>query len=167
MPRLFLTIHYLLATSLLFTACAQSPRPAVGSTPAKPRKTTGAITPATYTGRQIMVGNGGGVTGLSTTYYLLDNGQLFGRRSRDTAFTPLGRQTAVNTKRTFTVAEDKCRILTTQFDNPGNRYKFVGWRKGKRTHKITWGEPGTTPPASYPKFYDSFMATIPKSTRLN
>lgn len=114
-----------------------------------------------------MVGNGGGITGFSTTYYLLDNGQLFGRRSYDTVFTTLGRKTAAHTKRTFRMAEDDCRILTTQFDNPGNRYRFVGWRKGKRTNKITWGEPGTTPPATYPKFYESFMAAIPRSSRLN
>ena len=155
----------LLATSSLLVACAQSPHTA--RTSATTRRTAAPITPATYAGRQLMVGNGGGVTGLSTTYYLLDNGQLFGRRSRDTVFTALGRKTVSRTKRTFRMAENDCRILTTQFDNPGNRYKFVGWRKGKRTKKITWGEPGTTPPATYPKFYDSFMATIPRAVRLD
>lgn len=130
------------------------------------RKTARPVTPATYAGRQVMVGSGGGVTGYSTTYYLLENGQLFGKRGRDSTFTALGKQTAANTKRVFTAVENTCKIKTTKFDNPGNTYKFVRWRKGKQAHIVTWGEPGTTVPPSYPKFYTSFMAMIPASSRL-
>ena len=113
-----------------------------------------------------MVGSGGGVTGFSTTYYLLENGKLFGRRTRDTTFTFIGQQTAANTKRVFTSAEVNCKIKTIKFDHPGNIYKFVRWRKGKTSHKITWGEAGKTVPPNYPNFYDSFMAMIPVASRL-
>lgn len=131
------------------------------------QKTTKALTPATYKGRQVAVGSGGGFAGFSTTYYLLDNGQLFGRRSQDTAFTLIGKQTSTNTKRVFATVEDKCKVKTTRFDNPGNVYKFVQWRKGKQDYKVAWGAPGTTVPVNYPKFYESFMAMIPASARLN
>lgn len=134
--------------------------------PASTRRLVGSVTPATYTGRQVLVGSGGGVTGASTTYYLLETGQLFGRRSRDSTFTFIGRQPVAQTKRLFSTVETTCRIRTTRFDNPGNRYQFVGWRRGKQAYKVTWGEPGTTPPASYPQVYKTFMAMIPAAKRL-
>ncbi|QJW92200.1 hypothetical protein HNV11_03055 [Spirosoma taeanense] len=113
-----------------------------------------------------MVGSGGGATGFSTTYFLLDDGRLFGKRSRDTVFTSIGRQKATDTKRLFMTAETRCRIKTTRFDNPGNLYKFVQWQKGKQAYKVTWGDPGKSVPTSYPAFYNSFMALIPASARL-
>lgn len=140
----------------------------LSAAPAPPvvvRKTAG-LSPDTYKGRQVMVGSGGGFTGASVTYYLLDSGRLYGRRSRDTTYVFIGRQTAANTKRVFSVIEKKCRIKTTRFDDPGNVYKFVGWRKGRQQFKVTWGGAGKNPPAVYPKFYDSFMAMIPASARL-
>jgi len=131
------------------------------------KKTSKTITPATYTGKQVIVGHGGGFTGATTTYYLLENGQLFGRRSRDTTFTFLARQTAANTKRIFSTVEGACKVKTTRFDHPGNVYKFVQWRKGKKQYKVTWGATGKKVPVNYPKFYDSFMAMVPASLRLN
>jgi hypothetical protein len=131
------------------------------------RKTTTAGLPTTYTGRQILVGSGGGVTGFSTTYYLLENGKLFGRRSRDTTFTFIGQQTATNTKRVFSVAESKCKLKTAKFDHPGNIYTFIEWKKGKQEHKVSWGAPGKVVPANYRQFYNSFMAMIPAPSRLN
>ncbi len=130
------------------------------------QQTAIAGTPITYTGRQVIVGSGGGFTGFSTTYYLLDNGQLFGRRNRDTTFTFLGKQTTANTKRVFSIAEGKCKIKTAKFDHPGNRYTFIQWRKGKQENKITWGASGTAVPANYKQFYDSFMAMIPSMSKL-
>jgi hypothetical protein len=166
MNGLFLSIT--LGVLSLNSAFAQpkSTDSTVNNVPVVIRKTASANTPATYTGRQIMVGSGGGFTGFSTTYYLLDNGQLFGRRSRDTTFTPLGKQTAANTKRVFRAAETTCKIKTTKFNSPGNMYKFVRWRKGKQEYNVVWGEPGKAVPASYPKFYNSFMAMIPATSRL-
>jgi hypothetical protein len=154
----------MLATGLLY-AQGQDIRAAGDKMPVVSKSVT-AGTPATYTGRQIAVGSGGGVTGYSTAYYLLDNGKLFGKRSRDTIFTFIGQQTAANTKRVFSVAEVKCKIKTTKFDNPGNLYKFVRWRKAKQEFIVTWGAVGKTVPANYPKFYDSFMAMIPAVSKL-
>ena len=162
MKQLFLTLA--LSSTLLFTK-AQGIR-AVGDKMPDVHKTTETGTPTTYTGRQIQVGSGGGVTGFSTSYYLLENGKLFGRRSRDTTFTFIGQQTSVNTKRVFATAEDKCKVKTTKFDYPGNIYKFVRWRKGKVVNKVAWGATGKVVPANYPKFYDSFMAMIPVASRL-
>ncbi|GAB4032870.1 FAD-binding oxidoreductase [Spirosoma jeollabukense] len=165
MKRLLLT---LLAFSLVLSGlCVQAQGIHVTvSNVATVRKTVPVSTPATYQGRQILVGNGGGFTGFTTTYYLLENGKLFGRRSRDTTFTLIRRQTSTTTKRMFSQIENACKIKKTKFSNPGNTYKFVRWRKGKLEYTVTWGEAGKTVPASYPKFYDSFMAMIPTASRL-
>lgn len=165
MQRRFLTLIFLISLLPVNLIHAQDiDRPA--HAPVVVQKTAKAVTPATYAGRQILVGSGGGVTGFSTTYYLLDTGQLFAKRSRDTSFTRIGKQTAANTKRAFATVEKTCKIKTTTFDNPGNTYRFVRWRKGKQEYSVTWGEPGTTVPASYPRFYTSFMAMVPASLRL-
>lgn len=165
MKHLFLTLFFSLIVSTLLVA--QTIR-AAGDKMPDVRKTATAVTPATYKLRQIMVGSGGGFTGASTTYYLLENGKLYGRRNRDTVYTFIGQQTAANTKRVFTTVEVNCKIKTTKFDNPGNTYKFVQWRKGKLNYKVAWGAIDKTKavPANYPKVYDSFMAMIPASLRL-
>ncbi|WP_338873155.1 FAD-binding oxidoreductase [Spirosoma sp. SC4-14] len=146
--------------------CSAQPIKEATAAPVVIKKTAKAITPATYTGKQVVVGNGGGFTGASTSYYLLENGQLFGRRSHDTTFTFLAKQTTTNTKRIFSKVENSCKIKKTRFDHPGNVYTFVQWRKGKTSYKVTWGATGKKAPSNYPKFYNSFMAMIPASLRL-
>lgn len=113
-----------------------------------------------------MVGSGGGFTGFSTTYCLLDNGRLFSRSSRDTAYRFLGQQTTANTKRAFAMVETTGRIRKVRFDNPGNTYKFVEWQRGKQHYRVTWGAVGVTVPAAYPPFYNWFMTMIPAPTPL-
>ncbi|GAB4008692.1 hypothetical protein GCM10028808_15430 [Spirosoma migulaei] len=165
MKYLFLTLFFswLIANQLV----AQGIR-AAGDKMPNVRKTATTSTPVTYKLRQIVVGSGGGFTSASATYYLLENGKLYGRRNRDTVYTFIGQQTAANTKRVFTSVEVNCKIKTTKFDNPGNIYKFVQWRKGKLNYKVAWGAVNKTKtvPANYPKVYDSFMAMIPASLRL-
>jgi len=165
MPQSMLILCCLLATLRLSPADAQPPR-AVGRAVLVVVKKTAHVTPASYTGRQLMVGSGGGFTGFSTTYYLLDNGQLFGRHSRDTTYRFISKQTTANTKRAFATVETTCRIKKVRFDKPGNTYKFVRWKRGKQQYNVTWGATGTTVPAAFPKFYTSFMAMIPAAARL-
>lgn len=164
MPRLLLILFGLLATLRLLPAPAQSPRAGVRAVPV--RKQTALAHPDSYAGRQLRVGNGGGFTGFSTTYCLLDNGQLFSRSSRDTAYQFLGRQTTANTKRAFATVETTGRIKRVRFDNPGNMYKFVEWKRGKQRYRVSWGAVGITVPAAYPKFYNWFMTVIPAPTQI-
>ena len=166
MPQLFLILVCLLETLCIFPADAQPSRTAADSIPVVVKKPAHAVTPASYAGRQLIVGSGGGFTGFSTTYYLLDNGQLFGRRSRDTVYRFIGKQTSANTKRAFATVETKCRIKKVRFNNPGNTYKFVRWKRGKQQYNVIWGAMDAAVPTTYPKFYDSFMKMIPAASRL-
>lgn len=130
------------------------------------QKASKRLTPATFKGRQVIIGKGGGFTGGIILYYLLDDGQLFGRRNRDTSFTFIGQQTPQNTKRVFAVVEEACAIKKTKFNAPGNIYTFVQWRKGNESYKVTWGAADKKVPENYPRFYDSFLAMIPPGARL-
>ena len=118
-------------------------------------------TPAYYKGRQLIIGSGGGITGSRTTYYLLENRRLFAQNGRDTAFTFLNRQPKAITRQLFQLIEDSCAIKTTNFDHPGNIYKFAQWKKGEESYKVTWGDSGETVPAGYPRLYSLFMTIIP------
>jgi hypothetical protein len=124
-------------------------------------------TPAHYKGRQLIMGSGGGITGFRTTYYLLENRRLFVRNERDTVFTFLKRQPGTITRQLFRMTEDTCAIKTTNFDHPGNTYKFAQWKKREESYKVTWGDIGGTVPASYPRLYTSFMTMLPVSKTLD
>lgn len=135
--------------------------------PAAAQRRQPPVSPRTYKGRVLIVGSGGGFAGGSVAYYLLDNGRLFGKRSVDTAYAELPRQSFTRTKRLFTEVEKNARVKTTRFNEPGNTYQFVGWQRGSVRHEVVWGRAGTTPPASYPRFYQMFMALIPPAAQLD
>ncbi|WP_345244741.1 FAD-binding oxidoreductase [Nibrella saemangeumensis] len=160
MQRSFFTLLTLLLLGIGQTF-AQGPKTVYSSLKGKLSNT-----PLLYKGRQIVVGSGGGFTGESVSYYLLDNGTLFAKRSTDSTFHVVSKQTIANTQRTFRLLENGCKIKSAKFDHPGNRYYFVSWKKGKQEHAVKWGDPKHTVPASYNQFYKSFMAMIPASARL-
>ncbi len=164
MFRLYFVLLLCVGNSLTMVAQTKTTK----KVKAKPKTTVSAAStsPKTYVGRIIAVTSGGGFTGRSTSYYLQDDGRLYGKRSSDVTYSLLAKQTADNTKRVFWSLEDRCLIKTTKFDNPGNTYKAVGWRKGKEQYSVTWGSPKDSVPANYEQFYSSFMATIPASMRL-
>ncbi|GAB3335054.1 hypothetical protein GCM10027299_43750 [Larkinella ripae] len=121
----------------------------------------GSRYPFSYKNRQLIVGEGGGFTGESRAYYLLENGYLYAKSDTDSLYTRLGRKSAATTRRLFNELETGCRIKTTRFDQPGNRYQFVTWKKNRQEHTVTWGNERQPPPARFTKFYKQFMAQIP------
>lgn len=129
------------------------------------QKVVGAM-PDIYRGRQIIVGGGGGVTGYTGSYYLLDDGRLYGRHTRDKAYKLISTQPPATIKRLFSTVENQCKIKTTKYNEPGNMSRFVAWRKGRYYYKVTWAAGDANVPAEYPKFYSTFMALIPAADRL-
>lgn len=175
MQTLLLTISLLAA--LRFTSLAQTPTaatpgslslkevPKTDKTPAlvmRARKTgISREVPDTYKGRVLTVGSGGGIVGKEKVYSLLDDGRLFGRKSGQTSYTFIGKQTAANTKRVFWSVEDRCAIRKTTYNEPGNIYRFVSWRKGTEQHKVAWAPGDKKLPANYQQVYTGFMGMIP------
>ncbi|MBC7569187.1 MAG: FAD-binding oxidoreductase [Spirosoma sp.] len=123
--------------------------------------------PDTYKGRQVAVGSGGGFTGITTTYYLLENGKLFRKTNRDTTYTVLDKIKATQRKQLFSAVLDTCQIKTTPYNQPGNVSRFVVFQNGDETHRVTWATGDTAVPASYPKFYQSFMSMLPAPDQRN
>ncbi|WP_229311015.1 FAD-binding oxidoreductase [Larkinella soli] len=125
----------------------------------------GKVRPDLYRERQIVVGSGGGVTGASGAYYLLENGALYGRSDADKEFTFLGMQSKAATRKLFRTLEQECRIRSLKFDHSGNQYRFVRWKKGRQEYTVTWGDPQNPVPAAFSRFYSAFMALVPAAKR--
>ena len=123
--------------------------------------------PDAYKKQQIAVGSGGGFTGLTTTYYLLDNGRLFRKTNRDSVYTPLGKLKTTRRKQLLSAVLDTCKIETTTYNEPGNVSRFVLFQNGDETYRVTWAAGDSAVPASYPKLFQSFMATLPTSDQRN
>ena len=176
MKQLLLTA--ILLTTLATTAVAQAPEPA--SPTAQPQKTVrkkAAKTPAmvlrakrtvssrevpdSYRGRILSVGSGGGIRGQETAYYLLDDGRLFSRKTGETSYGFIGKQTPGNTRKVFWSVEDRCAIRKTTYSKPGNMYRFVGWKKGAETHKVTWTPGDKAVPPNFDQVYTGFMGMLP------
>lgn len=162
------------------TAIAQVPAAAPNSLPVKelPKtdktpalvmraKKNGAFreVPDTYRGRVITVGEGGSIASEGKTFSLLDDGRLFSRKSGQTSYTFIGKQTASNTKKVFWSVEDRCAIQKTTYHEPGNTYRFVSWKKGAERHKVAWAPGDKKLPANYEQVYTGFMGMIPPAYR--
>ncbi len=113
------------------------------------------------------MGSGGGFTGMTTTYYLLDTGKLFSKTNRDTTYKALGKLKATRRKQLFSAVLDTCQIKTTDYSQPGNVSRFVLFRQGDKPHRVTWVAGDTAVPASYPRFYQSFMDVLPTPAQRN
>lgn len=176
MKQLLVTVVLLVALTTI--AIAQAPEAADPNTqPKKAVRKKGAKIPAMvlrakktassreipdiYKGRILSVGSGGGIRGQETAYYLLDDGRLFSRKTGQTSYAIIGKQTPGNTKKVFVSAEDRCAIRKTTYSKPGNIYRFVGWKKGAETHKVTWAPGDKAVPPNFDQVYTGFMGMLP------
>lgn len=95
-------------------------------------------TPTTYPERQIAYGSGGGVAGIETTYYLLDNGRVFLRQGRDTTFQAVGKIPNKQCRQLFEEAA-QLGLAEVDFQHPGNTYQFLEVGGPAQPHRISWG----------------------------
>lgn len=99
---------------------------------------TQEITPLNYKNRILCIGSGGGFTGVSTSYFLLDNGDLYRNGLSDTSFIKVGKLPQRVTDQQFD-GYDKMGFNAVKMNNPGNRYYYLEMAEGKDKHKIQWG----------------------------
>lgn len=120
-----------------------------------------AVFPVDYKGSQIHFGQGGGFTGEVNYFVVLDDGRLFERQGSDSSFVMRDRWKTDFTRQTFanyhTLGLDKI-----SHHQPGNLYYFIEFRApGEKSHVITWGAQGNTPPEQVKLYY----RTLYQSTR--
>ncbi|MDH3651157.1 MAG: hypothetical protein OEQ53_15840 [Saprospiraceae bacterium] len=94
----------------------------------------------------ITVGDGGGFTGLETTYYVLPNGQLYKRLGLGGKIEQMKRIDRGITNQLFSSCRD-FNLVDYQYEQPGNAYRFLSVHFGGKINRITWakGDPDLQP----------------------
>ncbi len=94
--------------------------------------------PGNFPDTQLRWGNGGGIVGKETLYYLLDNGQLFKKSGSDNII-EAGKIKAKKAKAYYSNIED-LKLGTRDFKHAGNTYQFVEVLNGDSVNRIVWGD---------------------------
>ena len=131
--------------------------------PAKPTPFAVSTHPLKYEGRQMIVGQAMG--GLEKEYRLLDDGGIFRRMNTAKEFEVLGEQTPKNIEMAFKSLQE-IKFDTMNFQHPGRTSYFIIYKKGKKEHKVMWGDGKHPAPESAVRVYKAFMGMIPKEMRL-
>lgn len=117
-------------------------------------------TPVNYPFKQIIVGSGGGFTGESIEYVLLENGFCFkGSGLVEKKYERIGKLSKNETDQLFTNYQF-LNLNARQIDQPGNKYFYLGLKKMEEEHRMTWGAPNIEVPNQITLFYDLFMHQI-------
>lgn len=119
--------------------------------------------PFTFDGRQMIVGQA--IGGLEKEYRLLEDGGIFRRMNTSKEFEVLGKQNPKNVEIAFKSLQD-VKFDTINFQHPGRTSYFVIYKKGKKEHKVVWGDTKHPAPEGAARVYKAFMGMIPKEMRL-
>lgn len=133
-------ILLLLTIPALFASCASS------------GKVTGD-----FAQQRLVFGNGGGFTGIYTSYELNDEGTVF-TLLPDSSLQKVNRIRKKQTRALFTQA-DKLITAHPAFNHPGNITWFIKYYKGNKLHEFKWGD-HTMPVSSEIKDFYNQLITI-------
>lgn len=109
---------------------------------------------------RLSFGQGGGFTGVETTYTLLENGQLFTftSASPDARELPSARRKTAH--QLFETAED-LGLLQTDFMYPGNLYSFIEFQDDGQKRRLAWGDPAHPVDPKIKAFYEQLIQLAP------
>lgn len=103
--------------------------------------------PNEFNGNTLRFSSGGGFTGLTTTYTLLENGQLFSVTGvTEGSPKELSPVDSKKVKAVFASAK-KIKWPTSSISHPGNMSYSITYKTAKKTHTVVWGDGNSTPPA--------------------
>ncbi len=134
------TVKYGLILSLLFQSCISH----------KP------VDPLAHKGRSVILGHGGGFAGDEEEYRLLDNGQLYHRALLNEPFKLTKAKTKKRAEKWITTF-DSLSTLHSSFNNPGNTYKFVVFKKDTIENRVVWSKMNEQPDEKITTFYQQFL----------
>lgn len=95
--------------------------------------------PESYRDDYLVIGNGGGYTGIETSFYITTNGDVFRHSGRDTIFQKMPRINQKIVKQAIG-SIDQLNLIDYQFQNPGNVYKFLSMNIEGKSNKVVWGD---------------------------
>lgn len=118
-------------------------------------------TPAEFPDARITFGSGGGIAGLVTEYVLLENGQLFAKKTTDENYRVLTQVKKNKVKQIFK-NYDFLKLADITHDHPSNMYQFIEFNEKDKKHRITWGDVNT-PVASNVNIFYGILNQLTKS----
>jgi hypothetical protein len=139
----FMTFRILLfiCTTALFASCSSSGK--VSGDSSQPR---------------LVFGNGGGFTGVYTSYQLDDDGRVYSMLP-DSSLQKINRIGKKLTRTIFTQA-DNLKIALPAFNHPGNITWFLKYKTDDKYLEYKWGDSNTPVPAEIKSLYDQLIKTV-------
>jgi hypothetical protein len=110
-------------------------------------QTTHYASPETFTGNEIIISEGGGVSGQTTQHIILENGQVFVRTTYPASLKELNKLKKKTVEQIFDRV-GKLKIEGTNFHHPGNMTYSLSLKSGNDLQEIKWGDPGFPVPPS-------------------
>ena len=109
-------------------------------------------------GQRLVFGNGGGFTGIYTTYELCEDGSLFSLHTDQT------KQVVkkLRKKQTREILEPAGKIKTAQpaFDHPGNMTWFIKYQVDGTVTEYKWGDSNSVVPNEIKDFYNQLNSIV-------
>src|SRR5262245_5906409 len=107
----------------------------------------------------ILLGSGGGITGMSTVYRVTQAGEVFkGQGIGEINYTecaPIKRAKAKEL-----IAKVTTAVSSPEFEHPGNMYQFLSLKETDGEKKITWGDTNHPVPDNIKALYDEIQTAI-------
>jgi hypothetical protein len=121
--------------------------------------------PAEWKGRSLQFGSGGGISGMSNIYTLLENGQIFLESGMNAKTTK--ELTRFSKKEVKELFEQASKITWPEKDvsEPGDLYYQLAWNGAGKRHAVTWGNGKYNPPAEMLKLYNNLQSLINSSKK--
>ena len=109
--------------------------------------------------RQLVIGNGGGFTGVQTEYLLLENGQVFEKSSMTDTIKEIN---SISKKKAqfFFEQVESFQLDSMNFNHPGNMYKYVNLMNEKKEGRATWGDANFKVSTKVEGCYDDILTAI-------
>jgi len=121
--------------------------------------------PDDYQKRMVYFGGGGGFTGQSYEFCLLENGSLFNINEAKKEHTYRMKIKKKQSKEIFKKI-DQLALLNLDYNEPGNMYKFIKIEKdGQEPTKLVWGNPSMPVDPSLDSLYAELISLTQTSEK--
>lgn len=108
--------------------------------------------------QRLIFGNGGGFTGIYTTYELFEDGNVF-ILLPDNTLQPLKKIRKKKARELFSQA-DKLKIAQPEFNHPGNMTWFITIQANGMITEYKWGDANNSVPNEIEDLYDQLNTIV-------
>lgn len=105
----------------------------------------------------LVFGQSGGVTGKTTEFSLVVNGELY-RHETVSRERVLLKKLKLDDSRPFFAEAEALHLMDLDFNKPFNINYYIIYKKGVRENRINWGDSRLPPPGEVQSLYDKLLA---------